>query len=250
MSISAVIITLNEEQNIGKCISSLQGLVEEIIVLDSGSTDRTIQISAEMGAIVKHRNFTTYADQKNEALKFATKEWVFSIDADEFPSDELKSNIKKFVNNPKIEACSMNRKTTFCGKPIYHGGWYPDRKVRLWKNGKAKWGGKNPHEHLILDASVQTVNLAGDLMHQGVSSIEEHIEKIEYYSDLAANSLVKSKNYKGKTMDILISPALTFVKKYFLQLGFLDGYYGFIIARNSAFSKYLKYKKANKLSHS
>jgi len=244
--LSAVIITLNEENKIGRCIDSLWHVADEIIVLDSFSTDNTIAIAKEKGAIVKQQKFAGYIEQKNLALKFATHDYILSLDADEALSPELISSILKEKKEFKFKAYSMNRYNHYCGKFIKHGLWYPDRKIRLFDKRFAKWGGMNPHDKIKQTQNVKPHRLKGNILHFTFNRIEEHLERNQRMSSIAAASIIEAGKMKHWSK-IFLSPAWSFFHGYFLRLGFLDGYYGFIIAKQTAHLSFLKYQKLHRL---
>ena len=245
-ALSVVIITFNEEKNIGRCIDSVKGVADEIIVLDSFSTDETVSIASSKGAIVKQHPFTSYTDQKNRAIKLATNNYVLSLDADEALSDELFASIASAKEKGTCRAYSMNRCNIYCGNYIRHGLWYPDRKIRLFDKRIAFCGGLNPHDKIELTEDVTVKHLKGDLLHYTYNSIEEYMQRNEEVSIVAAQSLYESgvSKHWGK---IFLSPLWAFVNGYFLRLGFLDGYDGFIIAIHTANQSYMKYHRLRQL---
>ncbi len=244
--LSAVIITLNEEDKIGRCIDSLWHVADEIIVLDSFSTDNTVVIAKEKGAIVKQEKFAGYIEQKNRAIKFATHDYILSLDADEALSPALISSILKEKEEFKFKAYSMNRHNHYCGKFINHGLWYPDRKVRLFDKRVAAWGGTNPHDKIILQDNLKPCLLKGNILHYSFDTIEEHLERNERMSSIAAESIIEA-GKKKHWSKIFLSPAWSFFHGYILRRGFLDGSYGFIIAKQNARLSYLKYQKLHRL---
>jgi glycosyltransferase involved in cell wall biosynthesis len=245
-SLSAVIITLNEEDKIGACIDSLRKVADEIIVLDSFSTDHTVAIAKQKGAIVKQEIFAGYIQQKNKALKFATYNYIISLDADETLSPALVSSILKEKEEFKFKAYSMNRYNHYCGKFIKHGLWYPDRKIRLFDKRIAAWGGINPHDKIDLDEDIKPHLLKGNTLHFTFDTIEAHLERNERMSSIAATSLMDA-DIKKPGWKIILSPAWSFFHGYLLRLGFLDGYYGFVIAKQTAHLSFLKYQKLHRL---
>jgi glycosyltransferase involved in cell wall biosynthesis len=244
--LSAVIITLNEEDKIGCCIDSLWRVADEIIVLDSFSTDNTVAIAKEKGAIVKQEKFAGYIEQKNRVLKFATHDYILSLDADETLSQELVSSILKAKEEFKSQAYSMNRYNQYCGQFINHGLWYPDRKIRLFDKRIAGWGGMNPHDKIMLSANLKPHLLRGKILHYTFDSIGEHLERNERMSSIAAASIIEAGKRKHWSK-IILSPLWSFIHGYILRLGFLDGYYGFVIATQTARLSYLKYQKLHRL---
>jgi glycosyltransferase involved in cell wall biosynthesis len=241
--LSVVIITRDEEKNIARCIKSVASLASEVVVVDSHSRDKTQQICISLGAKVIAHDFEGFGKQKQFADNQAKHEWILSLDADEELSPELRGSIEKVISNPAADAYSMNRLTNFCGKWIKHGGWYPDRKVRLYKKSIAKWNNYPVHELLNVNKNAAIKHLNGDLLHYSITTIEHHINQINRYSEIAAGNLLE-KGRKTTCIHLILKPIVRFLKIYFLKAGFLDGYFGFVIARNSAFSVYLRYAKA------
>jgi glycosyltransferase involved in cell wall biosynthesis len=244
--LSAVIITSNEEANIGRCIDSLWYVADEIIVLDSFSSDNTVSIAKERRAIVKQEMFAGYKEQKNRALKLTKYDYVLSLDADEALSPELISAILKVKKDFQFKAYSMNRYNHYCGRFIKHGLWYPDRKIRLFDKRIATWGGMNPHDKIVLREDNKVQFLKGDILHYTFNTIEEHLERNERMSSIAAQAIFDS-GKKKHWSKIILSPLWSFINGYFLRLGFLDGYYGWIIAIQNAHLSFLKYQKLQRI---
>jgi glycosyltransferase involved in cell wall biosynthesis len=244
--LSAVIITLNEEEKIGACIDSLWHVADEIIVLDSFSTDGTVAIAKEKGAIIKQEKFAGYIEQKNRALKYARHDYILSLDADETLSPALVSSILQEKEDFKFKAYSMNRYNQYCGQFINHGLWYPDRKIRLFDKRIAGWSGMNPHDKIKLRGNPKPHLLKGNILHYTFDSIEEHLERNERMSSIAATSIMEA-GKKKHWSKIFLSPLWSFIHGYILRLGFLDGYYGFIIATQTARLSFLKYQKLHRL---
>ncbi len=246
VNLSAVIITFNEEKNIGRCLESLNGVADEIIVVDSFSTDRTEEICRKFGVrFIKHA-FEGHVEQKNWAKDQAIHQYILSLDADEALSETLTSSVLSAKNNWAHDAYQMNRRTNYCGKWINHSGWYPDIKVRLFDREKGKWGGNNPHDKFIPDPSVNIQQLKGDLLHYSFYTREEHVQQIHKFSSIGAEALFK-KGVKSSYLKLIIKPLARFIKAYLLFKGFLDGSEGFTISRLSAYANYLKYSKLLKL---
>lgn len=249
IKLSAVVITYNEEDKIGRCLDSLIGVADEIIVVDSLSTDRTVEICKSKGATVISQEFLGYAAQKNFGMERANFKYLLSIDADEVLSTELIDSIKNIKISSNSKIYEFNRLTNFCGKWIKHGGWYPDTKIRIWEKGKGKWIGEGVHETLQLDDNTNIIKLKGDLLHYSIDSISQHIDQIQKFTTIAAQTL-HQKGRKTSIATILFNSWFKFVRDYFLRLGFLDGFYGFVVAFNSAFATYLKYLKLYDLNKS
>ncbi|MGM0579327.1 MAG: glycosyltransferase family 2 protein [Bacteroidota bacterium] len=246
MKISATIITFNEEQNIKRCLDTLLEVADEIIVVDSYSTDQTETICKQYEQVRFIKNeFKGHIEQKNFAIQQAKHEWILSLDADECLSEDLKTEIKiiKSADPDNSQAYSMPRLNNYCGQWIRHSGWYPDRKVRLWDREVGEWGGQNPHDKVILDNGVQAKRLNGDILHYTIPSLNAHIAQVNKFSDIAAQQLLESKKNHSATFKMILNPPFMFLKRYILNLGFLDGFYGLTIAVISAYAKFLKYAK-------
>jgi len=245
--LSAVIITFNEERNIGRCLTSLEGVADEIVVVDSLSSDKTREICESFEVKFFTEKWRGYSEQKNYANSLAVNDWVLSVDADEAVSEDLKLSILKWKSSEKPGFARFNRLTNYCGQWIRHCGWYPDTKLRIFDKRQAHWQG-DVHERLKFDNNIKVEFLNGDLLHYSYYSVDEHVAQTNKFSTLAARELVK----KGKEIlffKILVSPAAKFLRKYFLNLGFLDGYYGYFICRMAALQTFLKYFKARQMQH-
>jgi glycosyltransferase involved in cell wall biosynthesis len=243
---SVVIITFNEERNIGRCIASVKDLAGEVVVVDSGSTDATRDIATQAGARVVVREWTNYSDQKNFANDLATGPYILSLDADEVLSPELAASMRDALATGATGAYRCNRLTNYCGTWVRHGGWYPDAKVRLFPKGRARWEGEHVHEELRLDEGLPITPLKGDLLHYSIDSIADHRERIARYSKLQARKLLA----KGRQPGVIkrwFAPAFRFVQGYLLRGGFLDGAAGFHIARLSAWAVHRKYAELDQL---
>lgn len=242
MKISAIVITKNEERNIRRCLASLQGVAEEVIVLDSFSEDETRDICEEFGVRFVQQEWLGFSATKNRGNEMATHPYILSLDADEMLTTELRNSILEVKKNPQ-GAYSFNRLAFYCGKPIKHCGWYPDRKLRLFPKGKASWQGEYVHEQLTADPDVKVTHLQGDLLHFSYYSIRDHESRARRYSDLASQGLV-DRSAVSLQLKSLFSPIYRFFKMYVLRLGFLDGSNGYQICRITAMEVRLKYKKA------
>ena len=245
MKITATIITLNEERNIARAIESLR-CSDEILIVDSGSVDRTVELAEKLGARVIEAGWRGFAGQKNWAAEQAAYDWILSLDADEALSEALEAeiwNLKK--TGPRHDAYTMPRLARYLGRWILHSGWYPDRKVRLYHRQKAKWVGDFVHESVQVEGRVG--HLESNLLHFTCDSISEHLRTMDRYTTLAAQELAARK-LKVPLSRVILDPAWTFVKTYFFQLGFLDGLEGLTIAYMAAFYTFLKYSKARIMS--
>lgn len=253
ISISAVIITFNEERNIQRCLQSLQGIVEEIVVVDSFSTDKTEAICKEFnpegsGQVIRfiQNPFEGHIQQKNFAIEAANNEWVLSLDADEALTEELSNSILLIKENPTFLGYKMNRLTNYCGHWVKHCGWYPDTKTRLVNRNHAKWQGTNPHDRLDMLQNEETGFLSGDILHYSYYTKEDHLKQIEYFGNIAAKGLFE-KGGTSSWFKICTKVIAQFFKSYFFKLGFLDGKTGFTISRLSAYATYRKYRILLKL---
>jgi glycosyltransferase involved in cell wall biosynthesis len=241
VKISATIITENEERNIARAVESLR-CCDEIVVVDSGSTDRTIEISEKLGARVVESPWKGYAAQKNYASEQAANDWVLSIDADESLSEALEAEIWHIKKaGPTYDAYTMPRLAQYLGKWILHSGWYPDRKVRLFDRRKAKWVGQYVHESVVVQGSVG--HLESNLLHFTCNSLSEHLKTMDRYTTLAAAQLVDQKVRIGYK-HLLLDPAWTFFRTYVVQRGYLDGVEGLCIAHMAALYNFVKFAKA------
>jgi glycosyltransferase involved in cell wall biosynthesis len=228
MKISATIITLNEEENLAGALESLSW-ADEIIVVDSESTDRTVEIALRFTDKVICQKWLGYAAQKNFATEQATYDWVFNLDADERLSPDLQNQIArlKAADNFDVAAYEMPRKVYYLGRWIKHSGWYPDYKIRLYDRTKGNWQGKYVHESIKVNGEVK--RLGGDLLHFTVRNASEHHLRLDRYTTLAAQEAFE-KGRRASITAMAVAPFATFIKSYFLKLGFLDGIQGLAIA--------------------
>jgi glycosyltransferase involved in cell wall biosynthesis len=245
--LSAVIITFNEEKNIGRCIDSLAGIADDIVIVDSFSTDKTEEICRSKGVRFVQHVFEGHIQQKNWAITQATHKHILSLDADEALDEILKKSILDIKQNWKKEGYYMNRLTNYCGKWIKHCGWYPDKKLRLWDSTKGHWTGINPHDKYELHSGdAHTAHLKGDILHYSFYTVEQHLKQVDYFTNISSKALFE-KGKKANGLQLLINPAVKFFRDYIFKLGFLDGYYGFIVCKISAKATYLKYAKLKAL---
>lgn len=240
--ITAVILTLNEEKNIGRCLASLQGVADEVIVLDSHSTDRTAEICQAFGVRFQTQEWLGYSATKNHGHSLASHPYILSIDADEALSPELRDSILQ-AKNTLSGAYSFNRLNHYAGVPVKQCGWYPDRKIRLFPIGKAAWQGAFVHETLELVAGVEETVLKGDLLHYTYESVEDHRRRARRYADLAAQKIAQS-GKGGLFWKMLFSPAFRFIKMYLFQGGIGGGKYAFYVAWITAWEVREKYRGA------
>lgn len=248
ISLSAVIITYNEEHNIKDCLDSLNGIVDEILVIDSFSTDKTVAIARQIGAKVIENKFDGHIEQKNFAVASASYDWVISLDADERLSKEARKAVYQIKEKQGADAYTFNRLNNYCGKWIKHSGWYPDQKIRLWNRNKGKWGGVNPHDSVKMNDASKLINTHTNILHYTYRNIEEHIAQINKFTTIASEQLYK-KRKNASLIRVTVYPFWVFLKCYIVQFGFLDGFYGFVLSINSAYYKFLKYIKLRELNN-
>ena len=238
--LSAVIITYNEARNIKRCVASLLDVVDEIVVVDSYSTDATPSICKGLGVQFHQRDWKGYSKQKNYGNGLASNDWILSIDADEALSEELKKSILKEKERGNGYNFSFNRLTNYCGKWIHHCGWYPDTKIRMFNRTNDDWQGE-VHEKLTVSKSAVS-KLKGDLLHFSYNSVSDHVQRANKYSTLGAEELF-SNGKKASLIKVVFNPWLKFNRMFFIQLGFLDGIEGFTISLITAYGTFLKYIK-------
>ena len=239
--ISACIISYNEEDKIEDCLKSLHGIADEIIVVDSLSTDRTKEIAAKYADSIFDQEFLGHVEQKNLAISKANYDWIISLDCDERLTPELASSILKIKNNLELaDAYRMARKTFYVYRWLNHC-WYPDYKVRLFNKETAKWGGINPHDRVEVEGN-NIVTLAGDIQHYSFNSISEHIRTLDNFTEIGAMEIIR----RNKPVSI-ISPwthgLWTFLRLYIFKGGFLDGYAGLVVSVLSGMHAFVKYNK-------
>jgi glycosyltransferase involved in cell wall biosynthesis len=237
--LSAIIITKDEAANIGDCLDSL-AFCDERIVVDAASSDGTIMIAKQKGARVATHGWNGFGPQKNYALSLAQGDWVLSIDADERVTPELAAAIRAAMDGA-ADGYEIPRRSSFCGRMMRHSGWFPDRVLRLFRRGKARFTDDAVHERVVCEGTV--ARLTEPILHYPVTRLEDAIRRIDQYSTLGAEKLAQS----DRKISALSGPAHgigTFVRVYFLHLGFLDGAAGFMLAVANAEGAYYRYQKA------
>lgn len=245
--LSVVIITFNEERNIERAIQSVQKVADEIIVVDSFSTDKTKEICSRYTIQFIERKWAGYSATKNFANNLASNEFILSLDADEALSPELENSILQIKEIGLNGSYRCNRITNYIGKWIKRSGWYPDSKVRIFPKSKANWEGAFVHEELVINPDIKETLLNGDLYHYSYYSYEDHQERADKYSVLTAQKF----HDKGKSASFIkpyLSAISRFITMYFFKLGCLEGGKGFMIAFISAKSNVLKYKELRRLN--
>jgi (heptosyl)LPS beta-1,4-glucosyltransferase len=242
--ISACLITLNEERNLPRALKSLEGIADEIVVVDSGSTDRTAEIARAHGALIFERPWTNYSKQKNFAAEHALHDWILSMDADEELSSSLQNSLLAWKKNaPRFPVYEMARRTWYLGAWIKHSGWYPDFQRRLYQRNAACFSGI---VHEALRFSGAPGRLAGDLLHYTVHSVAEHEEKVQRYASLAGQQLYQQgkRSWRGA---LWFATPWSWFQNFVLRGGFLDGYRGARIAQMAARAVQLKYRRLGEL---
>jgi glycosyltransferase involved in cell wall biosynthesis len=242
IKLSVVIITYNEEKNIERCLKSVQKVADEIVIVDSFSSDHTVEICKKHYAKIYERKWQGYSHTKNFGNQMAANDIILSIDADEALSPELEASILEMKATSLGGIYSFNRKTNYCGQWIHYCGWYPDVKIRIFDRNISKWEGEYVHEELVFSNSVRVKHLKGDLLHYSFNTLADHLQRVNKYSDLAAQELLD--RHKGSLIfKMIFSPVSKFFKSYVLKKGFLDGFYGFCICIISAFDVLIRYAK-------
>lgn len=245
-TLAVVVITLNEERNIERCLRSVQGIADEIIVLDAFSTDKTPEICAAFNVQFVQRAWEGYAASKNHLNSLVRSDYILSLDADEALSADLHAEISAEKEKGFSGTYNVNRLTNYCGKWIYHSGWFPDIKPRLFPRNGSYWSGEYVHEVLVTPAPA-SITFDGVLEHYSYYSFADHRQRADKYSLLTARKF----HAAGKKTGIFkpyLSAIGRFIAMYFFKRGFLDGWMGFKIAQISAQSNILKYKELNRLN--
>ena len=233
--LSVTIITLNEERRIGKCIKSVS-FADEIIVVDSGSQDRTVEIAEQAGARVIHQDWLGYGRQKQFAVEQAINDWVLCLDADEWLSPELLQSIQSVLEHPEFRAYQFPRRNRFMGRWLRHGEGYPDWSLRLFDRNHAHWSEDVVHEKVVPDGEIGKVS--GDLMHESEDGLQHYLEKQKRYALILSRRKTK---LGGAPLLLLFSPLFRFTKTFIFRRGFLDGYQGLVHCLMGATGSYYKY---------
>lgn len=241
MSLSVIIIVFNEEANLADCLVSVKGIASEIVVVDSGSTDGTLDIARQAGAkLIQNTDWPGFGPQKNIALDAASCDWVLSLDADERLTEALAQQIRTAMLEEKFDAYEMPRLSYFCGKPVRHCGWYPDHIVRLVRRGTARFSDKLVHESLVPNGPAG--RLSSPLLHYSYRSMEDVARKVRSYSDAGARQLFAS-GKRTSQAQALIHGGWAFLRTYLFKLGILDGATGCRIAAMNMRASYRKYAR-------
>jgi glycosyltransferase involved in cell wall biosynthesis len=245
MTLSVCIITLNEEANIVRTLQSVKEIADEIVLVDSGSTDKTVSLAQSRGAKVFVEPWKGFARQKNSALEKATCDWILSLDADEEVSPELAASIKALLtpgSAPQFAGYTMNRRNMYFGKWIKRSGYYPDPKLRLIKRGAATFELRDVHEDMKMAGELG--HLTGDMIHHAYPTLESFIEHANRYSSLGADMVVRERKVGFSVVNIVLRPMVRFIWAYFFRGGFLDGREGLLVLMNHAAYVSWKYAKA------
>jgi glycosyltransferase involved in cell wall biosynthesis len=250
LSLSVVVITFNEEANIGRCLTALAGVADDVVVIDSFSTDQTAEICRAHGARVVQHAFAGYVEQKNFATAQAKYDHVLQLDADEVLTEALRTEIQQVKANWQYAGYTLPRLTGYCGHWVRHGGWYPDRKLRLYDRRQGSWTGLLLHERYELTAGATSGVLQSDLLHYSYTSIEQHVSQLNKFTSIAADELALRGKKQVSWGQLLLKPLWKFVHGYFFRLGFLDGFAGLCIAGISAWGVFLKFAKLKTRSSS
>lgn len=236
--LTATVITFNEEKNIRDCLQSLQW-VPNIVVVDSGSTDRTVEIAKEFTDNIYITDWPGHVQQKNRAIDYAKTDWIISLDADERVSPELRDEIKERLSKkPTVSGYSMPRLTWHLGRWIRHSDWYPDRKIRVFDRNKARWTGMNPHDRIELDGIAEP--LKGEILHYSFRDLHHQLEGIDFFTGISAGEL-EARNDRSHIVGMFFRAPWKFVRMYWVRKGWKDGFAGFILAVVAAFYVFLKY---------
>ena len=242
--LSVTIITLNEEQNIRDALESVKW-ADEIVVVDSGSTDKTVEICKEFTDKVFYNPWPGYMAQKNLAVDKASHTWILSLDADERVTPLLASEIQEALKEPKADAYAVPRHVFYLDRWIDHSGWYPDYKIRLFRRDKAEWGGGNLHETIVVNGDVKY--LKGELLHYTFRDLAHHVNTMNNFTSVAAREYIEA-GKRFRLTDMLFRPLFMFFKSYILKQGFRDGLPGIIIAVTAGYHVFMKYAKLWELS--
>lgn len=246
MKVSGVVITYNEEHNIGDCLESMREVVDEIIVVDSFSTDNTEAICTKLGARFIKNPFEGHIQQKNFAVEQASFDYVLSLDADERLDETLRKEISAIRERGDADGYVVSRLNNYCGKFVRYGEWNPDRKIRLWDRRKGRWAGENPHDRVVMAEGTSVKRLRGHLLHFTYRDLSQHLQQMIKFSDISAREAF-GKGKRASIIHLTLYPFFIFIRSFVLKLGFLDGYHGYLVAVNGAYYRFLKYAKLRQL---
>ncbi len=240
--LSVTVLTFNEEANLRRCLESVRDLADEILVVDSHSTDGTVAVAESFGARVVQRPFQGFQDQRSFMIRSASYDRVLVLDADEALSAELHASVLAAKADWVCDCYWCNRLSRFGGRWIRYGSWYPDRKIRLFDRRQYRVGGIDPHDEILPVQGAREGRLQGDLLHYTNEDVAHRIDKVNKLSTAAANAYAE-RGRRGSLLRVLVKPPVRFLIEYVVRRGFLDGYYGFVIARSSALYVFLRETK-------
>ncbi len=246
-SISACIISFNEERNIGECLDSVSWC-DEIVVIDSFSRDRTVEIARQRGALVEQHEWSGHVAQKNIALDRAGGDWVIALDCDERVTPRLRDAILRILEAPRADGYLISRKLEYLGRWLEHGGWFPEWRMRLFRRGRGRWTGVDPHDRIALDGKTARIEPTGEgadaavILHHSFRDLSHQLKVLDRYSEIQAGELYRA-GRKARALDLVFRPFYRFVMTYFVRGGFLDGASGFHMAVNHAYAAYMKYAR-------
>ena len=246
-ALSVIIITLNEEANIQECLEGVRW-AEEIVVVDALSSDRTVAIAREYTGRVFLNPWLGHKEQKNVALDRASHDWVLSLDADERASPALRAEIERTLSNPRVaDGYDLPRKNLFLGRWLRHGGWYPDRVLRLFRKSQGRFGGVNPHDRVLLQGRLG--HLSEPLLHITYRSVSQYIEKQYGYACIGARELIARRGAQRPGVGAMaVRPLIKFLEAYLVKRGFLDGFQGLLTALFAAYFAFIRQAKIRELS--
>ncbi len=241
--LSVCVITFNEEANLERCLRSVKGLADELIIVDSNSTDRTRDLAASAGARVVEQEFLGHVKQKQFALDLATGHWVLSLDADEWLDQNLRSSVEAVLageTSEELAGYEFNRQAFYLGRWIHHSGWASEWKLRLVRRNRARWTGYDPHDRLNVEG--RTERLAGRLCHYPYTDVADHLDTVNNYTTIIAGHWPQTSSIRIM-LGLVVEPPLVFIQKYFLQGGFRDGIRGLVISVMTAFYFFVRHAK-------
>lgn len=244
MTLTVAIITLNEEKNLERTLKSVENFADEIVIVDSGSTDKTEEIAKKFGAKFIHQEWLGYGLQKNKAIELSTSDWILNIDADEEISPELSNKIKAIKENSRYKVYKINFMSVCFNKKIKYGGWSNSYRIRLFRKDSGCYNENSVHEEFITNSEVAKLNEY--IYHHSYSNLADYFEKFNRYTTLGAIEYYK-KQKKSSLTSILLSPIYKFLKMYIIRLGFLDGVEGFLLATTSSVYTMVKYYKLREI---
>jgi glycosyltransferase involved in cell wall biosynthesis len=245
MRLSVTVITKDEERNLARCLESVP-FADEIVVVDCGSADRTVEIARRFTSRVIHHDWEGHVRQKQFAVDAAANDWILSLDADEVVSEPLRRLLEDLkTGRPDCDAYQVRRRVFYLGRWIDHSGWYPDKRIRLFDRRRARWGGVDPHDEVVCEGRVGALD--GDLLHYSYRDLAHHLKQIDSYTTIMAREYW-SAGRRARLIDLALRPPFAFFKSFVLQAGFLDGWRGLVIASLAGHYVLAKYAKLRELA--